>query len=110
MKHKPKNAFQKWLHSEYIAYQQTAGEHRTLQQFAEFCGIKNQTLNQWLNGDTKPNSDSLWLLWKSFGEITYEKAGVPVPEYVVLIELSNEYLLPETIKAIHARAQKRMNA
>lgn len=104
-----KTKFQKWLDEKYIDWCSFCGERKTLTEFAAFLGLKNATLNQWMNGHSIPRRELLFALWKKYGSEVYGVCGFEVPEYVRLIELADEFIPLEKKAELTRRAAEPCN-
>ena len=69
-----------WLTNEFREWEKSTGHRQTVSAFARRMGIKQPTLNRWMNGDSTPDGDNLRILAKHLGTEIYEVLGLPLPK------------------------------
>jgi transcriptional regulator with XRE-family HTH domain len=73
--------FSDWMTKKYIEWR--GDTRRTVTDFADYVGVSQQTLSQWLNkDDVVPQAKNVTVLADRFGPEIYEVLGLPVPLYI----------------------------
>ena len=75
-----KSNFANWLDKKFLDWQQRQGGSRTALEFAEWLGFANATVNQWLNGNRRPERGNVYLLALKLGLEIYDVLGMPKPD------------------------------
>lgn len=79
--------FQKWLLNKYLDWQAEQGRPRTEVDFAEYLGVKQQSLSAWLRGYYQPRGYlAVKALVAKYGQEVYTALGVESPFPVELEE------------------------
>lgn len=72
--------FGEWLDSQYLKWQAANGR-RTLDEFAEYLGVGSRvTLSRWINGQHKPDKESIDILAAKLGPEVYDLLGLQRPD------------------------------
>jgi transcriptional regulator with XRE-family HTH domain len=69
-----------WLNEHFRAWEKETGRKQTVSAFARWLGIKQPTLNRWMNGDNEPDGENLRILARKLGPEVYEIVGQPAPD------------------------------
>jgi transcriptional regulator with XRE-family HTH domain len=69
-----------WLEHQFLDWQRKEGERRTVEEFATWLGVSRGTFNKWLNGDRKPDGESIAILAEKLGVEIYDVLDVPRPD------------------------------
>jgi transcriptional regulator with XRE-family HTH domain len=72
--------FAKWLEKQYLEWQRREGGRKTMTEFAAWLEISNPTVNQWLNGQSRPRPEFAFRLAKRLGLGVYKELGLPIPD------------------------------
>lgn len=56
-----------WLNGEFLKWQMSTGERKTMRDFADYLDIKQTTLNNWLNTKIPPSEDNIKILSEKLG-------------------------------------------
>lgn len=79
--------FSDWLTQKYLDWQQSSGERKTISQFAEWLGVRQPTLSEWMSGKYIPRgSKNVSSLAGKLGDDVYEVLGFPRPPLPSYIE------------------------
>ena len=71
-----KSDFSQWLERQYLAWQASEGERRTISEFAAWLGFKQSIVSLWMNGDRKPGQDSADRIAIKLGGEVYALLGL----------------------------------
>jgi transcriptional regulator with XRE-family HTH domain len=74
------NELQGWLLRKFLQWQVDTGERNTLEQFSEYLNIGRSTLSKWMNGTSRPGSDTIGQVADKLGPEIYDILGVPRPD------------------------------
>ena len=87
-----KKEFAEWLEGKYIAWMNETGRRRTLTEFAEYLGVGQPLLSQWLNGRYLPGMKNVSKLAARLGPEVYDLLGLqrPDPDIHRLVSLFGE--------------------
>ncbi len=100
--------FKEWLERQFMAWQISTGQRQTIEKFADYLGVSRGTLNKWMNGDRKPETESVEILALKLGLEVYDVLGLPPPdEDLFRIKQLWGHLTKEEQKAISADIQRR---
>ena len=73
--------FSQWLEQKFLEWQTAQGERKTIQDFADYLGVKGSVLSHWMNEiRKKPNSESIRQLSSKLGFEVYDVLGLPRPD------------------------------
>lgn len=73
--------FGNWLSKKFLEWQLSQGERKTITQFAEYLGVPQPSLSEWMASKYIPRGQSLAKLAEKLGYEVYEILGVsrPIP-------------------------------
>lgn len=71
----------RWLLGKMLDWQREQGERKTVEEFADYLGVKRGTVNQWLNGARKPKGAYVRLIADKFGPEIYDLLGLARPDF-----------------------------
>ena len=72
--------FSQWLTNQYLDWQKSEGDRKTVQEFADYLGVVQQSLSGWLNGNNIPKSHkAISRLAAKLGNEVYTLLGMEVP-------------------------------
>jgi transcriptional regulator with XRE-family HTH domain len=66
------NKFSDYLEKKFLDWQQQSGKRRSLNEFAEYLGIKRPLLSLWLSGARTPGEEKLKRLGELLGLDVYD--------------------------------------
>lgn len=94
------NAFSDWLRNKYLDWQRQQGGLKTMVEFANYLGVKQQSMSVWINGKQKPDGDNVLKLAEKLGFEVYEILGVdpPVSDARLWALMKNWEKLTEAVK------------
>ena len=72
--------FSEWLLNKFFEWQIQSKERKTLTEFAQYLGVKQNTLYGWLHYGFLPNLKHIKILFKKFDFDIYSLLGLPVPK------------------------------
>lgn len=73
--------FKDWLDTKYQKWTEGEKRGKSITKFAKYLGVKQQTLNNYINGDVKkPDAEFLEKLALKLGIEAYDAAGVERPD------------------------------
>lgn len=90
-------AFKGWLEQKYLEWMVQSGKRQTLTAFAEYLGLGQSLVNQYLNGKiSTPSEESVHKMAKQLGPEIYDVLGLvrPDPQTQELMTLLGQ-LAPE---------------
>jgi len=95
--------FRKWQIEEL----EKGNPRPSLSDFAEKLNVKQPTLSRWMNGDSKPNFNSLIELAKIFGSEVYRAAGMESDDAdLLLLQKIWPHLSEKEQRSIREQAEK----
>ena len=59
--------FSGWITKKYIEWQAEHGARKTINDFAEYIGVSQQTISVWMNGKGKPSGKNLGTISSRLG-------------------------------------------
>lgn len=74
------NKFSEYLERQFLEWQQKSGKRRTLNDFADYLGVKRPLLSLWLNGSRKPGIETTIRLSELLGLEIYDALELPRPD------------------------------
>lgn len=72
--------FSEFLERKFLTWQASQGKRRTIGEFAKSIGVAQTTVSSWLNGERKPEGESLRKLANKLGIDVYDALGLPRPD------------------------------
>ena len=72
--------FSQYLEMKFLEWQTKGGKRKTVVEFADYIGVKQQTLSKWWNSDGKPEGENVRKLADKFGLEVYDVLGLPRPD------------------------------
>jgi transcriptional regulator with XRE-family HTH domain len=72
--------FADYLEQQFLAWQKESGKRQTLNNFAEYLGVKRPLLSLWLNGSRRPGDENIDRLGELFGPEVYDALDEPRPD------------------------------
>jgi transcriptional regulator with XRE-family HTH domain len=103
---------EEWLLNHYRNWERQTGRKQSGSEFARWIGVKQPTLNRWMNGDSIPAADNLRRLARKLGPDIYQVVGQEIPDDLFPDALAGltpslrgrlESAIAETREAYHAR-------
>ncbi|MCD4751911.1 MAG: helix-turn-helix domain-containing protein [Anaerolineaceae bacterium] len=68
--------FKTYINKKFLEYEHQCGGRKTITEFAEFLGVSQQSLSNWMNGTNAPSRQkSVELLASIFGPEVYDVIG-----------------------------------
>jgi transcriptional regulator with XRE-family HTH domain len=72
--------FPQFIEQKFLEWQNAEGKRKTLDEFAEYLGVKRSVLSNWLTGRRNPGAESLRQLSAKLGFEVYDVLGLPRPD------------------------------
>lgn len=83
--------FPDWLIKEFLKWQQSTGDRKSLKEFAIYLGVKPTTLSSWMNAGVTPRIEQVQNLYQKTGDQKiFDIFGFPRPD-PRLRELQEKY-------------------
>lgn len=102
--------FQEWLFNKYLTWQAEQGSPRTETDFADYLGVKQQSLSAWMRGYYKPRGyKAVTQLYKMYGPeaLVYLESDPKTPDQLVqpVVELVKAVMsCPEELRDLVVKA------
>jgi hypothetical protein len=72
--------FQTWITKKYVKWRgEAVGRNRSVSDFADFIGVKQQAMSSWMNGSIPKRHETITKLVAKFGPEVYDVLGIPNP-------------------------------
>ena len=71
--------FSGWITQKYIEWQAEHGARKTINDFAEYIGVSQQTISVWMNGKGTPSGKNLGKISSRLGYEVYDVMDIPRP-------------------------------
>jgi transcriptional regulator with XRE-family HTH domain len=71
--------FKEWLTQKYLEWQSSAGERKSVTEFAQYLNVSQQTASFWINGRGTPSGKNLAKIADILGWDIYDILGMPRP-------------------------------
>jgi transcriptional regulator with XRE-family HTH domain len=81
--------FTEFLEGCFIDWEKKTGRRRTLNEFADYLGVKRPLLSLWMSGDRRPGSKKIQQLSQLLGLEVYDSLDLPTPDPRLLYIQSN---------------------
>lgn len=103
----------KWLRNKYLEWQLSEGDRRTVVEFAEYLGVPQPSLSEWMGGKYAPRGRSVAKLGGKLGFEIYDILDVPRPAPIELNRHLDKMLraaaqLPIEVQARVSKALQRV--
>ena len=94
-----------WFTRCYLEWQRSERERKTVEEFAEFVGVKRGTMNQWMNGARRPKGAYVKIVADKLGAEIYDLLGLarPTAGSITPLDLFKSFLTPEQQADIERR-------
>lgn len=72
--------FSEWITNKYVEWRGDAiGRNRSVSEFAEYIGVKQQAMSSWMNGITPKRHETITRLAAQLGPEVYDVLGIDRP-------------------------------
>jgi len=100
------NSFRQFLEIQFLEWQQRSGGRKTVFQFAEYLGVKQQTVSNWWNETRMPQGENVRKIAEKLGVEVYDVLGLPRPDPdLFYIQGVWDELTPEIRKAVREKVE-----
>lgn len=98
--------FRQFLEVKYLEWQRESGGRKTVLEFANYLGVKQQTVSNWWNGERLPQGENIHKLALKLGMEVYDVLGLDRPDADLhYVQQQWENLTPEERRAIRQQTE-----
>jgi transcriptional regulator with XRE-family HTH domain len=72
--------FKQYLEKKYLEWQNREGGRKTITEFADFLGISQPTISNYMTGARKPDTEKAMKIANKLGIEVYDVLGIPRPD------------------------------
>ena len=97
-----------WLNSKFVEWMRSHGRRKTMRAFAEWLGVKEGLVSQWMSGRNNPVGDNVHKIARRLGPEIYDLLGLARPDPPqALIEIVDK--LPADLRSDFVKAADRIS-
>ena len=95
--------FSVWLRQRFFEWNSEQDRVKSRAVWAKWLGVRQQSLNAWMNGKSKPKGDNITRLVAKLGAGVYEALGIEMPK-----KIDRFVQLADVWKALNDAAQEEL--